>query len=257
MPDDPADAADGGPAAAVLAAEIRRLRRAARLSHAELAKRIGSSPVHVALAERGDAALPSADLVHALDRGLDAAGILDALRKQAVMQRRARRASALGALGLDHDAAAPRELAAEIRRLRHAANLSQARLARRIGYSPAYVSLAERETRGLPSANVVEAIDRALGAAGRLVALRRRAEEAHRALRPTPPAAARDRSGPLKLTIEVAPSADGPPGLAGLWRELAHQATQLATALETDSALQATDRCYQRGGFLPDVPAGS
>lgn len=63
------------------------------------------------------------------------------------------------------------KLAQEIRRLRIDADLSQARLAALIGYSPQYVSLAERPSNGLPSAAVIETIDKALAAGGLLIAL--------------------------------------------------------------------------------------
>lgn len=232
MPTDPADAAVGASAAIELAAAIRRLRAAADLSPAEIASRIGFSPVHVARAERVEVGVPSSDLVRALDRGLGAGGALVALRERAVVQRRARRASTLDAPGPHPETVAAPSLAAEIRRVRVAAGLSQAALARRIGYSPAYVSFAERATRGLPSINVVAAIDRALNAAGHLLALHRQAEGAQRAARRTT-LPTRDNSAPLKLTIEVPSSADGVAILAGLCRELASHATQLAAAPDT------------------------
>lgn len=67
-------------------------------------------------------------------------------------------------------------LAEQIRRLRRHAGLSQSQLAALIGYSPQYVSLAERASKGLPSAAVVRAIDNALDAAGSLIRLRDHAE---------------------------------------------------------------------------------
>ncbi|MGH3718887.1 MAG: helix-turn-helix transcriptional regulator [Pseudonocardiaceae bacterium] len=70
-------------------------------------------------------------------------------------------------------------LAQEIRRLRKAANLSQPDLAGIVGYTPQYISLAERPHKGLPSAILVEAIDRALGAGGALIRLHEQAK-AHR-----------------------------------------------------------------------------
>ncbi|MPZ86282.1 MAG: helix-turn-helix domain-containing protein [Actinophytocola sp.] len=74
MSDGPAEFAEGGSAAVALTPAIRRLRAAANLSHAEIARRIGYSPAHVSRAECDDAGLPSADLVRALDRGLGARG---------------------------------------------------------------------------------------------------------------------------------------------------------------------------------------
>ncbi|XVS62087.1 helix-turn-helix transcriptional regulator [Actinosynnema sp. CA-299493] len=68
-------------------------------------------------------------------------------------------------------------LAAEIKRLRNDAELSQPQLAQRIGYTRQYVSLAERPGHNLPSLEIVKALDEALGARGRLLALR---EQAHR-----------------------------------------------------------------------------
>lgn len=74
-------------------------------------------------------------------------------------------------------------LAQEIRRRRTAERLSQSDLAVMIGYSPQYVSLAERPRKGLPSANLVTAIDNALGAGGALVELHRQAKVQQQALR--------------------------------------------------------------------------
>jgi transcriptional regulator with XRE-family HTH domain len=73
-------------------------------------------------------------------------------------------------------------LAKEIRRLRQAAGLSQPQLASRIGYSPQYVSLAERPKQ-LPSAELVRALDSALDASGELTALREAATTERRMLR--------------------------------------------------------------------------
>lgn len=68
-------------------------------------------------------------------------------------------------------------LAGEIKRLRGAADLSQAGLGERVGYTRNYVSMAERVGGNLPSQNLVEALDQALGAAGRLCALWRQAKD--------------------------------------------------------------------------------
>lgn len=70
------------------------------------------------------------------------------------------------------------QLAAEIRNRRKAAGSSQPQLAALIGYTRQYVSLAERPKRGLPSAELVRAIDDALGAGGALVTLRQKAHTA-------------------------------------------------------------------------------
>ena len=66
-------------------------------------------------------------------------------------------------------------LAAEIRRRRHAAGLSQPQLAGRVGYTRQYVSLAERVSHNLPSRELVAALDAALNAGGELVRLREQA----------------------------------------------------------------------------------
>lgn len=84
-------------------------------------------------------------------------------------------------------------LAAEIRRLRKAAGLSQKQLAAQIGYTRQYVSLAERVGGNLPSLELVRALDARLGAGGRLLELRAQARVDQRALRralPTAPAPA-------------------------------------------------------------------
>ena len=52
------------------------------------------------------------------------------------------------------------QLAGEIRKRRRAAGLSQPRLAERIGYTPQYVSRAERRKGVLASAELVAAIER-------------------------------------------------------------------------------------------------
>lgn len=67
-------------------------------------------------------------------------------------------------------------LASEIRRRRDEADLSHAQLAAMVGYSRQYVSLAERPRKGLPSADLVRALDRVLDANGALLALREKAE---------------------------------------------------------------------------------
>ncbi len=74
-----------------LAHEIRRLRKAAEKSHAELARAIGYTRQYLSLAERPGKGLPSAELVRAIDGALDADGALLALRDQAVAERQALR----------------------------------------------------------------------------------------------------------------------------------------------------------------------
>lgn len=75
-------------------------------------------------------------------------------------------------------------LAEEVRRLCKAAGLSQPRLAALIGYTRQYVSLAERPNKGLPSAELVKAIDDALKAGGVLETLRQQADAERKACRP-------------------------------------------------------------------------
>ena len=78
-----ASSGDVEPAAAHLAEEIRRRRRAAGLSHGQLAARTGYTRQYVSLAERPHKGTPSLDLVRALDRALAADGALVALCKRA------------------------------------------------------------------------------------------------------------------------------------------------------------------------------
>jgi transcriptional regulator with XRE-family HTH domain len=75
------------------------------------------------------------------------------------------------------------QLAEEIRRQRLAADLSHAQLAVKIGYSREYVRRAESPRKGLPSADLVRALDHALGADGALFALRQKAEAGRQARR--------------------------------------------------------------------------
>jgi DNA-binding transcriptional regulator YiaG len=75
--------------------------------------------------------------------------------------------SASGATG----AAAEDLVAAEIRRRREAAGVSQRALAKRAGFSRQYVSRAENPAQGLPSENLIAVLDTALDADGALVDL--------------------------------------------------------------------------------------
>ena len=84
---------DVEPAAAQLAEEIRRRRKAAELSHAQLAVKVGYSREYVRRAESPRKGLPSIDLVRALDHALGDDGTLLALREQADAARQARRRS--------------------------------------------------------------------------------------------------------------------------------------------------------------------
>lgn len=78
---------------------------------------------------------------------------------------------------------AAEQLAAEIRRRRRAAGLSQRELALRCGYTREYVSLAERPGGNIPSRELVRAVDNALGADGELLDLRSRAKFAQQSFR--------------------------------------------------------------------------
>ncbi|WP_309114748.1 helix-turn-helix transcriptional regulator [Saccharothrix sp.] len=69
----------------------------------------------------------------------------------------------------------------EIKSLR--GEVSQARLAARIGYTRQYVSMAERESHNLPSRELVGAIDDALSGGGRLLVLYEEARREQRRLR--------------------------------------------------------------------------
>jgi transcriptional regulator with XRE-family HTH domain len=70
---------------------------------------------------------------------------------------------------------AAERLVSEIKRLRGEAGLSQADLADRVGYTRQYVSRAEISRRNLPSLDLIETLDAALGAGGRLLELREKA----------------------------------------------------------------------------------
>lgn len=107
------------------------------------------------------------------------------------------------ALGVGVEPAAKR-LAEDIRRRRHAAGLSHAELAVKVGYSREYVRRAESSVKGLPSAELVHALDRALGAGGALLVLRQQAESARRARR---------RSRPRTTPASVTRAAASIPGL--------------------------------------------
>jgi transcriptional regulator with XRE-family HTH domain len=79
------------------------------------------------------------------------------------------------------DSAADR-LAAEVRRLRNAAGLSQRELAKLCGYTREYVSMAERPGN-IASRELVRALDTALNADGSLLELRSRAKAEQQACR--------------------------------------------------------------------------
>lgn len=86
-------------------------------------------------------------------------------------------------------------LAHEIRRLRHEAGLSQPQLAKKIGYTRQYVSMAERVDYNLPSADLIKALDLALNANGTLVALRNEGKREQERLRRQPATPSTGRHG--------------------------------------------------------------
>lgn len=85
--------------------------------------------------------------------------------------------------GVGEPGAAAVVLAAEVRRLRRDRGLSQPQLAQRVGYTRQYISLAERAHRNLPSAELIRALDAALGADGALIGLRGEAKSEQRTRR--------------------------------------------------------------------------
>lgn len=99
------------------------------------------------------------------------------------------------------------QLAEEIRRRRKAVGLSHAELAARIGYSREYVRRAESPRKGLPSADLIGALDHVLGDDGTLLTLRQQADAARRTRRR--PAAGRlvpGRSISIPATVSGIPA---------------------------------------------------
>lgn len=79
------------PAAAQLAQEIKRLRKAADLSQPELAGIVGYTRQYVSMAERVGKNIPSQELINALDKALAANGALITLRQCAKAEQAALR----------------------------------------------------------------------------------------------------------------------------------------------------------------------
>ncbi|MGM1058461.1 helix-turn-helix transcriptional regulator [Saccharothrix sp. Mg75] len=142
-------------------------------------------------------------------------------------------------------------LAHEIRRRRTAAGLSQPQLAQRIGYTRQYVSLAERPDHNLPSAEIVKAIDGALGTDGALIALREQGkhEQNQRRLHSTagsttndgPPAVdVANKQRPLPSGISVARSGPGVSRYAEALVDRLHRTYQAARYDEVVDALPGT-----------------
>nr|CEL17270.1 hypothetical protein [Kibdelosporangium sp. MJ126-NF4]CTQ91500.1 hypothetical protein [Kibdelosporangium sp. MJ126-NF4] len=94
------EAVDSEPVTAVsrLAHEIKRLRKTAGLSHAQLGLKTGYTRQYISMAERPGQGLPAEALVHAIDRALGANGGLDELRRLAHVERRRGREKADGTI---------------------------------------------------------------------------------------------------------------------------------------------------------------
>jgi transcriptional regulator with XRE-family HTH domain len=144
-------------------------------------------------------------------------------------------------------------LAGEIRRLRLDVGLSQSGLARRIGYTRNYVSMAERAGRNLPSRELVDALDRGLAAGGQLRVLLETARQEQTALRrgnrTQPVSQVRDdavRAGAPALRRALAACDVPDDGPVRPWHAL-----QLGVAQATEQRLQA--RYAQLVAELPDL----
>ncbi len=164
-------------AAELLASEIKRLRAAAKLSQQDLAQQSGYTREYISMAERRDTNIPSHEVVQALDTTLKADGYLIELRARAKAEQEALRNSLQGSPDPDSDRPADRRalLGFEIRKARQKYGLSQPQLAKAVGYSRQYISSAENPQHPLPSAELVQAIDRHLNADNTLVELRKTA----------------------------------------------------------------------------------
>jgi transcriptional regulator with XRE-family HTH domain len=144
-------------------------------------------------------------------------------------------------------------LAGEIRRLRLDVGLSQSGLARRIGYTRNYVSMAERAGRNLPSRELVDALDRGLATGGQLRLLLETARQEQTALRrgnrTQPVSQVRDdavRAGVPALRRALAACDVPDDGPVRPWHAL-----QLGVAQATEQRLQA--RYAQLVAELPDL----
>ncbi|HEX6356049.1 helix-turn-helix transcriptional regulator [Actinophytocola sp.] len=128
------------------------------------------------------------------------------------------------------------QLAEEIRRRRLAADLSHAQLGAKIGYSRQYVSLAERPRKGLPSADLVRALDHALAADGALLGLREKADAARQARR-------RSRTSVLEVGMPI-PVPAPPAGVPGL-------ALDTGRSADNEVAVQAPAGRFFAGTAIP------
>lgn len=127
-------------------------------------------------------------------------------------------------------------LAAEIRRRRKAAGLSQTDLAVRVGYSREYVSRAERPSKGLASAGLVCVLDDALDACGELVALRQNGVTARQSRRGVPGGA-----GIVPANSTAVAAADHEADLAAVTSTGSSSLTVLRTVLDPDQVLDVVD----------------
>lgn len=196
----------------LLAFAIKQLRTKAKLSQRGLAQRSGYTREYISMAERRDTNIPSREVVQALDATLNAKGRLLELHTRAKAEQRALRHSLQKSSDTDSEtpAADPRALlGSEIRKARQKAGLSQPQLAKAVGYSRQYMSGAENPNHPLPSAELVQAIDRHLGANNTLIELRKTAHfhayQARHNLRPdsTPPTGLPLSTEPTATTTEA------------------------------------------------------
>lgn len=147
------------------------------------------------------------------------------------------------------------QLAERIRRHRLALDLSHAQLAVAVGYSREYVRRAESPRKGLPSADLVRALDHALGTDGALLALREKADMARRARRRT-----RTSALVAGVPLPVAAPVAGVPGLVldgdrGADGEVAVQAPAGRFFAGTEIAARAFP-ASDDGRILASVPTG-
>lgn len=126
-------------------------------------------------------------------------------------------------------------LARQIRNRRLAAGLSQPELAKLIGYTRQYVSLAERHRHNLPSVELVNAIDEALAADGALTSLREQAKHEQQMRRRSTVVGRHAGVGPASLSG----SSDALPGV---------EARTHAAARNPASTVGAFDLAFRPGG---------
>jgi transcriptional regulator with XRE-family HTH domain len=135
-------------------------------------------------------------------------------------------------------------LGAALRRLRALRHLSQDELGRLAGYDGSYVGAVERAAVR-PSRELVAALDRALDAAGGLVALWRFADQewqlrASLGAAADPPAA--ERPDPAPAWTPAAPAAAGmPPDAAAAWTPARTHAAPAAAAGTPDAVVEAME----------------